>query len=239
MIVGAIQTVVEGRSLSRDTARAVMEAILTGGVTPAQFGALVTALRLKGESADEIAGFLESMRAHATRVELGELPAVDACGTGGRGVSWFNVTTTAALIAAGRAIKRAIMATQRIEHPAGDSDLNFLYGTIFTELRPAGSEVHSRNACVFAEGELDRSPTGTGVSSRAALYHARGELAAGETLQIESLIGTRFSVRIVKRARVGALPAVIPEVTGSASITGIHDFLIDPADPLREGFLLR
>ena len=144
-----------------------------------------------------------------------------------------------ALIAAGRAIKRAIMATQRIEHPAGDPDLNFLYGTIFSELRPAGGEVHSRNACVFAEGELDRSPTGTGVSSRAALYHARGELAAGETLQIESLIGTRFSVRIVERTRVGALPAVIPEVRGSASITGMHDFLMDPADPLREGFLLR
>jgi len=144
-----------------------------------------------------------------------------------------------ALIAAGRAIKRAIMATQRIEHPAGDPDLNFLYGTIFTQMRPEDSEVHSRNACVFAEGELDRSPTGTGVSSRAALYHARGELAAGETLHIESLIGTRFSVRVVERTRVGPLPAVVPEVTGSASITGMHSFLIDPADPLREGFLLR
>lgn len=144
-----------------------------------------------------------------------------------------------ALIAAGRAIKNAIMATQRIEHPSGDPDLNFLYGTIFTQLLPEGGAVHSRNACVFAEGELDRSPTGTGVSSRAALYHARGELAVGETLQIESLIGTRFAVRVVDCTQVGPLPAVIPEVTGSASITGMHDFLIDPADPLREGFLLR
>lgn len=144
-----------------------------------------------------------------------------------------------ALIAAGRAIKNAIMATQRIEHPSGDPDLNFLYGTIFTQLLPEGGAVHSRNACVFAEGELDRSPTGTGVSSRAALYHARGELAVGETLQIESLIGTRFAVRVVDCTQVGPLPAIIPEVTGSASITGMHDFLIDPADPLREGFLLR
>ena len=144
-----------------------------------------------------------------------------------------------ALIAAGRAIKRAIMAAQRIEHPSGDPDLNFLYGTIFTQSLPPGGAVHSRNACIFAEGELDRSPTGTGVSARAALYHARGELAAGETLQIESLIGTRFAVRVVDCARVGPLPAVIPEVTGSASITGRHEFLIDPADPLREGFLLR
>ncbi len=144
-----------------------------------------------------------------------------------------------ALIAAGRAITRAIMATQRIEHPSGDLDLNFLYGTIFTQLRPADSGVHSRNACVFAEGELDRSPTGTGVSARAALYHARGELAQGETLHIESIIGTRFSVRVVTCTHEGALPAVIPEVTGSASITGTHTFLIDPDDPLRDGFLLR
>ena len=122
MIVGAIQTVVEGRSLSRDTAREVMEAILTGGVTPAQFGALVTALRLKGESADEIAGFLESMRAHATRVELHDLPAVDACGTGGRGVSWFNVTTTAALIAAGAGAKVAKHGNRSFTRKSGSAD---------------------------------------------------------------------------------------------------------------------
>ena len=144
-----------------------------------------------------------------------------------------------ALIAAGRAITSAIMATQRIEHPSGDPDLSFLYGTIFTQSLPADSGLHSRNACVFAEGELDRSPTGTGVSARAALYHARGELAQGETLHIESIIGTRFSVRVVTCTHEGALPAVIPEVTGSASITGTHTFLIDPDDPLRDGFLLR
>ena len=144
-----------------------------------------------------------------------------------------------ALIAAGMAIKRALMATQPLRHPSGDAALNFLYGIIFTQPAPAGSELHSRNACVFAEGELDRSPTGTGVSARAALLHARGALAPGETLHIESLIGTRFAVRVVDRTRAGSLPAVIPEVSGSAHITGRHTFLIDPDDPLREGFLLR
>lgn len=122
MIVGAIQTVVEGRSLARETARAVMESILTGQVTPAQFGALVTALRLKGESADEIAGFLESMRTHATRVDLGDLPAVDACGTGGRGVSWFNVTTTAALVAAGAGAKVAKHGNRSFTRKSGSAD---------------------------------------------------------------------------------------------------------------------
>ncbi len=123
MIVGAIQTVVDGRPLQRVTAREVMEAVLTGQVTPAQFGALVTALRMKGETADEIAGFLESMRAHATRVELDDLPAVDACGTGGRGVSWFNVTTTAALIAAGAGAKVAKHGNRSFTRKSGSADV--------------------------------------------------------------------------------------------------------------------
>ena len=123
MIVSAIQTVVDGRPLPRGTAREVMEAVLTGGVTPAQFGALVMALRMKGESADEIAGFLESMRAHATRVELDDLPAVDACGTGGRGVSWFNVTTTAALIAAGAGAKVAKHGNRSFTRKSGSADV--------------------------------------------------------------------------------------------------------------------
>jgi trans-L-3-hydroxyproline dehydratase len=66
--------------------------------------------------------------------------------------------------------------------------------------------VHSRNVCIFAEGEVDRSPTGTGVSGRAAILHARGALAVGDTITIESLIGTRFDVRVVETTRVGDRP---------------------------------
>ena len=123
MIVSAIQTVVDGRPLPRGTAREVMEAVLTGQVTPAQFGALVVALRLKGETADEIAGLAESMRAHATRVDLGDLCAVDACGTGGDGVSWFSVTTTAALIAAGAGAKVAKHGNRAASSKCGSADV--------------------------------------------------------------------------------------------------------------------
>ena len=143
----------------------------------------------------------------------------------------------AKIIDAGMRIKRAIMQSYEIVHPEGEADLNFLYGTIFAH-RMDGP-VHSRNVCIFAEGEVDRSPTGTGVSGRAAIHHARGELAVGETITIESLIGTRFDVRIADLTEVGGLPAIIPEVTGSAFITGRHEFLIDPDDPLREGVMLR
>ena len=141
------------------------------------------------------------------------------------------------LVDIGMAIKRAIMVHQPIRHPF-EEDLGFLYGTIFIdEARDLGG--HSRNVCVFAEGEVDRSPTGTGVSGRAALHYARGEAALGEALVIESLIGSRFTVRVAEETTFGPYPAIIPEVEGSAYITGRHQFCLDPADPLRFGFILR
>jgi proline racemase len=141
------------------------------------------------------------------------------------------------LIEAGMAIKRAVASSRAIHHPF-EPDLGFLYGTIFVAPAQRAS-AHSRNVCVFAEGEVDRSPTGTGVSGRLALHHARGEIAGGQTIEIESIIGTSFTGRVVETTTFGPYKAVIPEVGGSAYITGRHEFLIAPDDPLREGFLLR
>lgn len=141
------------------------------------------------------------------------------------------------LIDAGRRVKRAVMEQYAIVHPDGDPDLNFLYGTIFVQ--KGEGDVHSRNVCVFAEGELDRSPTGTGVSGRAAIHHFRGDLSAGEAITIESIIGSVFDVRVAAETTVGRRPAIVPEVTGTAHVTGRHEFLIDPEDPLRDGFFLR
>jgi len=141
------------------------------------------------------------------------------------------------LIEKGRAIKRAIMASRPIPHPF-EEDLSFLYGTIF--IGPAQhEEAHSRNVCVFAEGEVDRSPTGTGVSGRLAIHYARNQVELNQPLVIESIIGSRFTGRVVKTTTFGPHPAIIPEVEGTAHITGRHEFLIDPADPLKEGFILR
>lgn len=141
------------------------------------------------------------------------------------------------IIDAGRRVKESVAKQYPIVHPGGDADLAFLYGTIF--VAPGGEGVHSRNVCVFADGEVDRSPTGTGVSGWAAIHGLRGELGLGEAMTIESLIGTRFEVRITGRCMVGERPAVIPEVAGSAHLTGRHEFFVDPADPLGAGFLLR
>lgn len=141
------------------------------------------------------------------------------------------------IIDLGRRIKSAVVRTQPIAHPAGDPDLNFLYGVIFVQ--PGSGSMHSRNVCVFADGEVDRSPTGTGVSGRAAIHWHRGELMPRQSITIESLIGTTFDVRVAEETSVGGVPAIIPEVSGRAHITGRHEFLIDPADPLHEGVLLR
>ena len=141
------------------------------------------------------------------------------------------------LVDKGMAIKRAVMAAGGITHPF-EEDLSFLYGTIFTG-KPLAEGADSRNVCVFAEGEVDRSPTGTGVSARAAIHRARGELGVGEEMVIESIIGSRFTVRVLSETEYGSFPAVIPEVEGSASITGRNEFVMDPDDPLRDGFILR
>ena len=141
------------------------------------------------------------------------------------------------LIEVGMAVKRAVMDSIEIRHPF-EEDLGFLYGTIIDGLA-LGVGADSRNVCIFAEGEVDRSPTGTGVSGRVAIEHAKGRLAIGEPIMIESLIGTRFTGRAVRETRFGDYSAIVPEVEGSAWITGRHEFLIAPDDPQRDGFMLR
>ncbi len=141
------------------------------------------------------------------------------------------------LIRWGRAVKRAVGKAVDVRHPAGSADLDFLYGTIFF-LGDDPGEV-SRNVCVFADGELDRSPTGTGVSGRAAIHHSRGVIALGQAFRVESIIGTSFEGRCVLETEIAGVPAVIPEVSGSAYQTGRHEFIRDERDPLQTGFLLR
>jgi trans-L-3-hydroxyproline dehydratase len=142
-----------------------------------------------------------------------------------------------ALIDAGWRIKRAIMAARPITHPF-ESELSFLYGTIIGGA-PKAQGAHARNVCVFADGEVDRSPTGTGVSGRVAIEHARARLRQGEPFVIESIIGTRFTGRVLRTTRFGPYDAVVPEVSGQAWINGRGELWFDPADPLREGFLIR
>src|SRR6185503_11723852 len=141
------------------------------------------------------------------------------------------------LIDHGRRIKKAVMSQFPIAHPV-EAGLSFLYGTIFTGPAQEASH-HSRNVCIFADGELDRSATGSGVSARAALHFAKGELKLNEPVTIESIVGSTMSVRVVEATKFGFYDAVIPEVSGTASIIGRNEFYFDPADPFRNGFIFR
>ena len=141
------------------------------------------------------------------------------------------------LIEYGRKIKQAIMPQFAINHPT-TAELSFLYGVIFIDDSP-NQDVHSRNVCIFADGELDRSPTGSGVSGRIALHHAKQQVAVNETITIESILASPFRVRVIETLIFAGFDAVIPEVTGDAYVCGKGQWLINAEDPLKYGFLLR
>ena len=141
------------------------------------------------------------------------------------------------LIEMGRRIKKSVMENDHeIMHPF-ESDLSFLYGTIFID-EPENKSNDSRNVCVFADGEVDRCPTGSGVSGRMAIHRMREEIQFGETMKIESITDSVFKGSVIEDIDFGPFKAVIPQVEGSAHITGIHTFVIDPNDGMKNGFLL-
>ncbi|PHR72842.1 MAG: proline racemase [Lutibacter sp.] len=153
----------------------------------------------------------------------------------------FDLTSNSyrQLINKGMDIKHAVMKIDKeILHPF-EGDLSFLYGTIFIDNNRQASGVDSRNVCVFAEGEVDRCPTGSGVSGRMAIHKARKEIDYGETMTIESITDSVFKGSVVSEEDYGSFKAVIPQVEGTAYITGMQTFVIDPNDPMKRGFILR
>ena len=133
------------------------------------------------------------------------------------------------LIARGLEIMAAVNAGGAPAHPA-DPRIGGCRHVVFHD--------GNRNATAIHPGWLDRSPCGTGTSARMAALHARGELAIGEAFVNESVIGTRFTGRLVEETRVGSFAAVIPEITGRAWVTGMGQYLLDAEDPFPAGFAL-
>lgn len=127
----ALEAVVSGRGLDVDSARAVMDRVMEGEASPAQIGALIAALRTKGETVDEILGMVESMRAHATEVRL-SVDAVDTCGTGGDGAGTFNISTAAALVAAGAGCPVAKHGNRAASSQCGSADVLDALGVVIS-----------------------------------------------------------------------------------------------------------
>ena len=135
------------------------------------------------------------------------------------------------LIAAGRGVKRALEGTDVARHPEDDR-LSGVYGTV---LHDDVGPLHQRNVAIFADGEVDRSPTGSATSARTALLVADGVLAEGEDWRNDSIVGTTFTARSLGEGPGGLLT----EVEGTAYRTGEHRFVLDPRDALGTGFVLR
>ncbi|MGH2618839.1 MAG: anthranilate phosphoribosyltransferase, partial [Thermomicrobiales bacterium] len=134
----AIRAIVDGGELDAAQAAAAMDQIMTGAVTPAQIGAFATALRMRGETIDEIAGLAATMRRHALRVEvdLDAGPLVDTCGTGGDASGTFNISTTAAFVIAGAGVRVAKHGNRSVTSKCGSADLLEALG-VAIELSPA------------------------------------------------------------------------------------------------------
>ena len=139
-----------------------------------------------------------------------------------------------ALREAGMRIKEAVESVVTVVHP-DEPGLAGIYGTIFTG--PASdARADLRNVTVFAEAEVDRSPCGTGTCAVLAVLDAMGIVEDGRPFVHESIIGTTFSARVAERVRIGDRPAIVPELSGDAWITGEHTFVVQPNDPLAGGF---
>jgi proline racemase len=139
------------------------------------------------------------------------------------------------LVKAGLAIMESVNGQLSFRHPEHELAGSCRH-VMFTE--PGDGEVSGRAAVAIHPGWLDRSPCGTGTSARMAQLHARGELALGEAYVHASVLGTRFTGRLVAEAKVGTFDAVVPTVRGRAWVTGLASYLLDPDDPFPAGFLL-
>jgi proline racemase len=135
------------------------------------------------------------------------------------------------LIEAGRSVKAALADSEVARHPE-DERLSGIYGTVlYEQIGP----LHHRNVAIFADGEVDRSPTGSATSARTALLAADGALEEDVWWRNDSIVGTSFRARAISETAAGLLT----EVEGTAYRTGEHRFVLDPRDPLGTGFVLR
>jgi trans-L-3-hydroxyproline dehydratase len=157
--------------------------------------------------------------------------------------SRFNLdvrrSPTRDLVAAAVAVTEAVKAQVALDHPES-ADLAFLYGTILTDGADAyDAATATANICVFAEREVDRSPTGSGVTARIALQMARGQIELGQRRRFESVTGSEFTAGAIAELSHGRFAAVRVEVTGQAYYSGRSVFTVEADDPLAGGFLLR
>lgn len=142
------------------------------------------------------------------------------------------------LVDAATALTEAVRAALPLSHPEYD-DLAFLYGSILTDGRDRAEDGPSRNICVFADAEVDRSPTGSGVTARMAARFAQGKVALHERCLFESVTGAQFTGEVMEAMQYGEGQAVTVRVSGQAHYSGEARYWLDDGDTIGKGFLLR
>lgn len=140
------------------------------------------------------------------------------------------------LLRIGTTIRDLVNAKVKVAHPLKREIDRVDIVEIWDTLISGG--VDYRNVVIFGDSQIDRSPCGTGTCAKMAALHAKGRLGLNQPIISESIIGTRFTGRLLDTTTVGQLPAVVPEITGRAFITGIHEFRLHPEDPVKHGFSL-
>lgn len=150
----------------------------------------------------------------------------------------FGRDPVPAFVEAADQLTRAAQAAIPLSHPDAE-DLAFLYGSILTDGSDAFSDQPTRNICVFADRQVDRSPTGSGVTARLAAMHARGQISTGQRRTFESIIGSRFAGFVASETSCGPHPAITALVSGRAYYSGKAEFIVEDDDPLAAGFLVR
>jgi proline racemase len=140
------------------------------------------------------------------------------------------------LIELGAAVKTAVNAKLIVQHPIVDHitkvELTMIYD------KPEPSQPFAKSVVIFGDGQLDRCPCGTGTSAAMAALYAKGELPLDTEYINEGIIGTRFKGKLLRQVQLGDFVGVEPVVTGTAYITGIQQFVVDPNDPFKNGFLV-
>ncbi|MGI6854014.1 proline racemase family protein [Mesorhizobium sp. 1B3] len=151
----------------------------------------------------------------------------------------FRSSRVRDFVDAASALTNKLKAEFPLAHP-DHADLAFLYGTILTDSGNGADGVATRNVCVFAEEEVDRSPTGSGVTARLAAMHARGAIGPGETRFFESIVGSQFSGSVARTVTLSdGRPGIVARVGGRAYYTGKAEYILEDDDELGRGFLVR
>jgi len=123
-------------------------------------------------------------------------------------------------------------------HPENTEWRHFSFCLFAGPIVQKANKLHARSAVAIQPGKIDRSPTGTAVSARMAVLHARGLMNMEQTFIASSIIGSKFTGKIAETTNLGRIKAIVPEISGRAWITGIHQHLLDPDDPWQEGYKL-